>query len=121
MVSLSELTRLFDQYGVNLVQTADGGLKPVADQQPPAEVLDRMRDGVRQHRATLITRRLQQGARANGRYYLADLLPRAGCCASCAHWEPHAPADLLGRCALVGGWGIHAAHRCPVDKWEARA
>lgn len=118
---LAELTKLLDQHGINLSLNPDTGkLKPVADQQPPAEVLDRIREGIRLHRAALLVR-LERGQRADGRYCLADLQQRPGCCASCAHWEQHAPADLLGRCALVDGWGIHAAHRCPVDKWEARA
>lgn len=114
-MTLSELVRLLEQHGVNLTLTAEGKLKPTADQQPPAEVIE----GIRQHRAALV-RRLERGQRADGRYHLADLLPLPGICASCARWQPFTAGDLLGRCPLVDGLGIHAAHRCPpeVNAWK---
>lgn len=111
-MTLPQLVRLLDQHGVSLTLTDAGKLRPAADQVPPAKVVE----GIKAHRAALV-RRLERGQRADGRYHLEDLQARPGICASCARWKPDAPGDLLGQCPKVGGMGIHAAHRCPVEAW----
>lgn len=73
---------------------------------------------MKQHRAALV-RRLERGQRADGRYYLEDLLQRRGACASCRHWEQFTPGDLHGRCLKADDLGRHAAHPCDVGKWAA--
>lgn len=115
-MTLAELVRLLDQHGINLTLTAEGKLRPTAEQQPPAEVIE----GIRQHRAALV-RRLERGQRADGQYYLADLVPVAGICASCSRWQSFAAGDLHGRCSLADQLGRHAAHPCELGGWLRRA
>ena len=116
---LAELVALLEQHGINLCLTDDGKIKPSSDQQPPTEVIHQMREGVRQHRAVLV-RRLDRNQRADGRYYLVDLLPVAGICASCGRWQPFTPTDLHGRCVLADALGRHGAHPCDVSGWVRR-
>ena len=109
-MTLGELVRLLDQHGVNLALTAEGKLKPTADQQPPAEVIE----GIRAHRAALV-RRLERGQRADGRLDVARLSALPGHCGSCARWQgPDAYGD--GLCSL--GRAAHGWHdgnpRAPV-------
>lgn len=112
-MTLSQLLVSLGRHGVNLALTDAGKLKPSADQSPPPELIE----AIKAHR-TVLVRRLERGQRADGRYYLADLLPRPGICASCDQWRQEAPGALMGRCLLVEGPpGIHAAHRCPVESW----
>ena len=121
-MTLGELVRLLDQHGVNLALTAEGKLKPTADQQPPAEVIE----GIRAHRAALV-RRLERGQRADGRLDVARLSALPGHCGSCARWE-EAPdwGPLMGVCgcppaAWPGGLpplAIHAGHRCAAYREE---
>ena len=110
---------LLDQHGVSLTLTDAGKLRPTAEQQPPAELIE----GLKAHRAVLV-RRLERGQTPSGHYHLSTLAARPSICASCAQWKQSAPNDLLGTCPFLGALEIHAAHRCatPMARhWTARS
>lgn len=68
---LSELLPLLDQHGVSLTLTDAGKLRPTAEQQPPAELIE----GLKAHRAVLV-RRLERGQTPSGHYHLPTLAAR---------------------------------------------
>lgn len=97
-MTLVELCRALAQHGVSLALTAEGKLKPTADQQPPSAVVE----SIRAHRALLV-RRLERGQHPDGRLNVAALQGR---CANCGRWQgPDEYGDglcVLGRAAH--GW-----------------
>lgn len=100
-MTLTELCRALTQHGVSLALTAEGKLKPTADQQPPAELLE----SIKAHRDHLV-RRLERGQFPDGRLNVAALQDQPGRCASCSRWQgPDEFGDglcVLGRQAH--GW-----------------
>lgn len=100
-MTLAELGRALAQHGVILALTAEGKLKPTADQQPPGDLVD----AIRAHRAVLV-RRLERSQHPDGRLNVAALQDQPGRCASCGRWQgPDEYGDglcLLGRAAH--GW-----------------
>lgn len=95
-MTLAELGRALAQHGVFLTLTPDGKLKPTADQQPPADLVE----AIRAHRAVLV-RRLERGQLPDGRLNMAALQGR---CVSCGRWQgPDEYGD--GLCPL--GRGAH--------------
>ncbi|THF70961.1 hypothetical protein E7T06_05240 [Deinococcus sp. Arct2-2] len=67
------------RHGVRLSITPDGKLRRQADQPPPAELVE----GMRQHRAALV-RQLEEGRFPDGRLDVAALPLLPGRCGTCA-------------------------------------
>jgi hypothetical protein len=89
------------RHGITLSLTAEGKIKPKADQPPPAELVE----GMREHREHLV-RQLKEGRLPDGRLDVAALSLQPGRCASCGWWiGPDEYGD--GRCPLgraAHGW-----------------
>lgn len=121
---LAELLAELARHGVSLKATPEGKLRPRADQPPPAELVEAMR----QHRAALL-RQVEEGRLPDGRLDITRLTAAPGHCGSCARWTP-TPYTLEGECSAgrrAHGWYdgnpsapvlIHPGHRCAADSGQ---